>query len=96
MTKAQDKDRRGGATGRSFAPRRTIYKGREAPEMWLAFMAECKKFREEHGLAAKDLATLMGVSVAVVYAWESGVAQPHPWDLTVYLKFIGYDKLTGQ
>lgn len=96
MTKAQKVDTRGGTTGRSFAPRRTIYKGKDAPKMWVEFMSECKKYREDHGLTAKDLATLMGVSVAVIYAWEQAVAQPHPWDLTVYLELIGYDKLRGQ
>lgn len=87
---------RGGGTGRSFAPRRTIYKGKDVPLMWRDFMQECKKYREDHGLTANDLAALMGVSVAVVYAWEQAVAQPHPWDLTVYLELIGYTKLRGE
>lgn len=95
MTAAK-KPVRGGAAGRSFAPRRTIYKGKDVPPMWADFMRSCREYREAHGLSAKDLATLMGVSVAVVYAWEQAVAQPHPWDLTVYLELIGYTKLRGE
>lgn len=93
MTKPQS-GIRGGTSGRSFAPKRTIYKGKDVPPMWKQFMADCRKFREEHGLSAKDLAVLMGVSVSVIYAWEQGVAQPHPWDLTVYLEAIGAEKFT--
>jgi ribosome-binding protein aMBF1 (putative translation factor) len=85
---------RGGTSGRSFAPKRTIYKGKDVPPMWKEFMAANRKFREDHGLSAQALADLMGVSLSVVYAWEQGVAQPHPWDLTVYLEAIGAKKLT--
>lgn len=96
MSKAQDKDKRGGTSGRSFAPRRTIYKDKNAPQMWVEFMAANKKYREEHGLSAQALASLMGVSVGVIYTWEQGIAQPHPWDLTVYLEAIGYERLRGE
>lgn len=85
---------RGGATGRSFAPRRTMYKGKDAPAMWLEFMADCRRFREDHGISTRDVATLMGVSIGVVSLLERGVSQPHPWDLTVYLEAIGITRIT--
>lgn len=88
------KEVRGGVSGRGFAPRRTIYKGDKAPQMWIDFMAECKRFREERGMTARNVAMLMGVSVGIVSLWERGVSQPHPWDLTVYLQAIGASKLT--
>jgi DNA-binding XRE family transcriptional regulator len=85
---------RGGATGRSFAPKRTIYKGDKAPKMWVEFMADCKKYREAHGMTGRDVALVMGVSPAVVSLMERGISQPHPWDLTVYLEAIGITKIT--
>ena len=94
MTKPQDSNSRGGTTGRSFAPRRTIYKGKEAPSMWKDFMKRNREFRESRHLSVKDLAAIMGVTVSVIYAWEQAVAQPHPWDLTVYLEAIGVEKIT--
>lgn len=86
---------RGGQTGRSVAPRRTMYKGDKAPALWSEFMARCRAHREAHGISTRDVAALMGgVSVGVVTLLERGVSQPHPWDLTVYLEAIGVTAIT--
>ena len=85
---------RGGVTGRSQAKRRTLYKGDKAPQMWVDFMAECRRFREEHGMSTKDLSTLTGLSVGVISLMERATSQPHPWDLTVYLEAIGVTRIT--
>jgi len=90
---ADRKPVRGGASGRSYAPRRTLYKGDKAPPMWLSFMAECRKFREERGMTAKQVALQMESTLAVVSLLEKGVSVPHPWDLTIYLQAIGVEKI---
>jgi helix-turn-helix protein len=84
---------RGGTTGRSYAPRRTLYKGEKAPAMWVQFMAQCREFRKSHGMSTRDASALSGLSVGVISLLERGTSQPHPWDLTVYLEAIGITKI---
>lgn len=85
---------RGGKSGRSVAPRKTIYRDKKIPPMWQEFLDNLKAFRESKGLSQRDAATAMGVSVTVVSLWEKGKSTPHPYDLMVYLEVIGAKQLT--
>lgn len=85
---------RGGKTGKSVAPRKTVHKSTKAPHMWTQFLAEMAEFRKAKGMTGKDVAVAMGVSVALVSNWERGFSVPHPYDLTVYLEAIGVTRIT--
>ena len=85
---------RGGRTGKSVAPRRTLYRDAGPPALWKAFLKDLKKFREDAGLTAQEAADGLGVSVAKILIWERGTSTPHPHDLCVYLEFLGVKRLS--
>lgn len=85
---------RGGSSGRSVAPRQTLYKDKGVPQMWQAFVKDMKKFREDAGLTPQEVADLLGVSPAKVYLWENGKSTPHPHDLCVLLTVLGVKRIT--
>lgn len=80
---------RGGKSGKSIAPKKTLYKAKDAHPMWKAFMGQVKKFREEAGVTPQEAADALGVSIAKIYIWENAKSTPHPHDLCVYLEFLG-------
>lgn len=84
---------RGGATGRSVAPKNTLYKDKGVPLLWQAFIRDLKRFREDAGLSPNEAAEALGVSVAKVYMWENGKTTPHPYDLCVYLEVLGAKRI---
>lgn len=85
---------RGGKSGKSVAPRKTVYKAKKAPAMWENFWADCREFRKSKGMTIKDVAEAMGVSIALLSNWERMNSTPHPHDLMVYLETIGAKRLT--
>ena len=80
---------RGGKTGKSIAPRRTVHKDKGIPALWIAFLKDLKKFREDAGLSVAEAAEVLGVTPAKIYIWENGKSTPHPYDLCVYLEVLG-------
>lgn len=80
---------RGGATGKSVAPKKTLHKDAKTPQLWKDFMNSVKRFREDAGLSVQEVADALGVSVAKIYIWENGKSTPHPHDLCVYLALLG-------
>lgn len=84
---------RGGVTGKSMAPRKTLYKDKGIPPLWRAFCRDLKKFREDAGMSPNEVAEALGVSVAKVYMWENGRTTPHPYDLCVLLDALGVKRI---
>jgi ribosome-binding protein aMBF1 (putative translation factor) len=84
---------RGGKTGKSFAPRKTIYKDKKPPALWTQYLADLREFREANGVSTRDVAVAMGTTVTVVSNWERGFTTPHPWDFCVYLEAIGVTRI---
>lgn len=80
---------RGGRTGKSVAPKKTLHKDKAAPPMWKGFMNSVKRFREDAGLSVQEVADALGVTPAKIYIWENGKSTPHPHDLCVYLAILG-------
>lgn len=84
---------RGGVSGKSVAPRKTVYKDKGVPPMWKAFCDDLRSFRENKGMTPNDLAEALGVSVAKIYLWEAGKTTPHPYDLCVLLGALGAKRI---
>lgn len=87
---------RGGKTGKSFAPRKTLYKDAKPPKLWTEYLAALRKFREDHGMTTREVATTMGVSIALISNWERGHSVPHPYDFCVYLETIGVTRIVPE
>jgi DNA-binding XRE family transcriptional regulator len=85
---------RGGTSGKSVAPRKTLYKDKEPPALWKGFLRDLKKYREAAGISAQEAADALGVSPAKIYIWENGKSTPHPHDLCVYLAMLGVKRFT--
>ncbi len=84
---------RGGKTGKSVSPKRTLHKDKAPPPMWAEFLKDVKKFREDAGLTVAEVADILGVTTAKILIWERGTSTPHPHDLCVYLAAIGAKRL---
>ncbi len=80
---------RGGKTGKSMAPKKTLYKDKGIPPLWADFLKTLKKRREDAGLTVAEVAELLGITPAKILIWERGASTPHPYDLCVYLEAIG-------
>lgn len=84
---------RGGKSGKSVAPKKTLWKDRGAPPLWQAFCKDLKKYREDAGMTAAEAADALGVTVAKILIWERGTSAPHPFDLCVYLDMLGVKRI---
>lgn len=79
-----------------MAPRKTMYKEKAIPPLWQDFLTKMKQFRIDAGLSRRDVAEKLDVSIEKIANWEDGSANPHPYDLCVYMEAVGIKSITPE